>query len=323
MDKSLKYRSILFAATLSAMFASCTVDDLPSLPLSGFRTIALCKEWIAKGKVVPGAGCWLFYKPEIEYVRKPLPQGNIQRITAFSRMLRDKGILLFVVPIPNKIDIYPEKLAYVNCTYPVKPEMVAFKQALADSGVMVIDLVGGLIGAKDTCDVFGPFDTHWNPEGIEIAARIIADYIAPHLDSFRIRHDTRLMVTDTIFTGTADIALKHYTEGLPQPNKVRVSQVWRAPGIPYRDDKRSRIFIVGDSFVDHCRWWNANLGAHIARYTGAPTRTWFSLQANAEALRLFARKPEAFSKKGIVIWAFTSRVLRDELKMPKKAPVTL
>ena len=76
--------------------------------------------------------------------------------------------------------------------------------------------------------------------------------------------------------------------------------------------------ILGDSFVDRARWWSAHLGAQLARRINHPTRTYCSLLANTDGPCMYQHMPALFPKKGIVIWAFCSRVLRYPMNSPDK-----
>ena len=97
---------------------------------------------------------------------------------------------------------------------------------------------------------------------------------------------------------------------------VLVHEVFDSLGQPFEDDRKSRVMVLGDSFVDRGSWWHAHLGAHLARSIGYPTRTLFSLQANYRGPCMYDLKPRSFPRRGIVIWAFTSRILRTRLCDP-------
>jgi hypothetical protein len=264
--------------------------------------------------VIRGLDGWLFYKPEIAYVLRPLPALNIQRIKEFDKTLRRLDISLFVVPIPNKIDLYPEKFTRVKAPRPVKKSRKEMIETLKTAGVQVIDLVPAFEKEKESCPPFEPFQTHWTPSGIEIAARVIAQAIDSTVTAKGIVRNVSYDLRDTVVKTFGD--LRDRLNGVGKKSvlyPVLVGRVYRCDGVPYRDDKQSSVLILGDSFVDHLRWYNAQLGAHIARNLGAPTRTYFSLLANTDGPCMYSHKPSVFPKNGIAIWAFTSRVLRQEM----------
>lgn len=271
-----------------------------------------------KNKVVFGRGGWLFWQPELEYVVNPLPLDNVHTVAVFDSTLRAHGMALFVVPIPNKIDIYPEKFTSVPAPHPVKKEMPEVIAALAAAGVRVIDLVPAFEAAKSRIQVFDAFGTHWTAAGIELAAQVIGRRIDSALGCRGISRSTLYKINDTILVTHGDLLDKIHDDTNYTWYPFHVKRVVCPDGSLYTDDRNSEILILGDSFVDHGRWWNANLGAQLSRMIGHPTRTYFSLLANTEGPCMYQHKPSVFPKNGIVIWAFTSRVLQYRLGSPQR-----
>jgi len=272
----------------------------------------------SRNKVVSGRNGWLFLQSELDYVVNPLPQDNISRISLFSRTLAAHGISLFVVPIPNKIDLYPEMLTQVSAPQPVNESREALLQKLAQAGVHVIDILPALDSAKSDRPVFDHFESHWTCAGIEAAAAAIAHAIDSSLKIRSIWRDTRYGACDTVLQGCADLPERISSDGKAVWYSTPVRQIRNINGTPYRDDPKSAILILGDSFTNHGRWWNAHLGAQIAFLIGHPTRPYSSILANTEGPSMYNRYPGLFPYKGVVIWAFSSRVLQYEMSDRKK-----
>jgi hypothetical protein len=268
--------------------------------------------------VSSGRGGWLFFQPELEYMDDSLQSVNIQSIAAFNDTLAKIGISLFAVPIPNKIEIYPDKFSFIPAPHPVKKGRDEFIRNLENAGVRVIDLVPAFQQARDSCDVFRRFETHWTPRGIEIAARLIAQRIDSAISAHGLARDARCIIRDTVIHEYGDLYLKKRLKWWYKPDTIPVNQVLYPDGTAFEDDKQSKLLILGDSYVDYDRWWKTKLGAQIARFTKVPTRTYFTIMANWNGPCMYQHKPSAFPRNGIVVWAFTSRVLRTAMCNPAK-----
>jgi hypothetical protein len=284
-----------------------------------FRNIVSIRSMLGmKNKVVAGNDGWLFFEPELTYVTDSLPKSNIEKIVRFDRTLREHGILLFVVPIPNKIEIYPERFSSIPVSQPVKAARQCIINELEKTGVRVIDLVPVFCEAKTRgVAVFNPFETHWTALGMEAAAKEIARRIEPFTAKRGIPASSFYTVNDTVLRATGDLIGRICNDEKSTWYSLPVKRVLCPDGSLYTDDRKSRIMILGDSFVNHGKWWNAHLGAQIARFLGRPTRTCFSLLANTEGPCMYSLKPSQFPVGGIVIWAFTSRALQYRLGVPE------
>jgi hypothetical protein len=145
-------KRILLFSILLAFFVAAVRFFLPYFPTFSplvFKSIVSIRSCIGmKNKVVAGNNGWLFYEPELTYIQKPLPRENIESIITFDRTLKEHGIALFVVPVPNKIDIYPERFSAFPASHQVKPERRELLQELEKAGVRVVDLVPAFTEAK-------------------------------------------------------------------------------------------------------------------------------------------------------------------------------
>jgi hypothetical protein len=273
-----------------------------------------------KNKVVGGKDGWLFYEPELTYVTNPLPLENIERIAGFDRTLREHGVILFVAPIPNKIDIYPEKFTGFPAPRPVKTARQTILFGLEKAGVRVIDLEPAFMEAKAAgIQVFDRFESHWTALGMEAAGKVIAGHVAPLLTEHRFGPRISYGVNDTVLKAKGDLIGRICGNEQLTWYSLPVHRVLHPDGSLFADDRKSTIMVLGDSYVNHGKWWNAHVGAQIARYLGCPTRTYFSLLANTEGPCMYSLKPKMFPEGGgIVIWIFSSRVLQYHLGAPKK-----
>jgi len=305
----------IFSLCCCFLYAALSISTVNT---AVFKRIVACKcRWFMKDKIVKGWSGWLFFEPELTYVTGELPPENVQSIIAFDRVLREQGIILFVVPIPNKIDIYPEKFTLLPVSGTIKKARSDMLARLETGGVRVVDLEPVFKNAKSFGQIFDPYETHWTALGIEVAAAAIARRLDSALIARGVAYKTAYRSRDTILKTCGDLLDKlngnRFSTWYPFP----VTRVLRPDDSLYTDDRRSEIMILGDSFVNHGKWWNAHLGAQIARFIHHPTRTYFSLQANTEGPCMYRLKPAVFPAGGIVVWAFTSRVLQFRMGDPR------
>jgi hypothetical protein len=314
-------RKITIVSAAVVFFALCFfLLKIPVVSTSVFRHAVIFKtRFCMKNKVVAGWSGWLFFEPELSYCVNPLPLDNMRKIREYDSTLSAHGMTLFVVPVPNKIDIYPEKFTLFPSPVPVKKERAGLLRKLDSIGVRVIDLVPAFVNLKKDGLVFDPYESHWSALGIETAARIIAGRIDSAFVNKGLLHDTRYTVCDTILKTRGDLHERLDSSGASLWYPFGLRRVKCVDDSFYSDDRKSGILIIGDSFVNHGKWWNAGLGAQIARFLRHPTRTYFSLLANTEGPCMYKIKPAVFPKNGIVIWTFTSRVLQYQLGDPAES----
>ena len=96
------------------------------------------------------------------------------------------------------------------------------------------------------------------------------------------------------------------------PEEINCVQVTRREdGLPYRDDPRSEVLVLGDSFLriyERDEPGAAGLVAHLARELEQPLASIVSDGGAATRVRQELRRhPEALRGKKVVIWEFAER----------------
>ena len=117
--------------------------------------------------------------------RQPDFQDPLAAVNDFHRQLADRGIQLLVVPVPGKASIYPDRVS--SRADPGKiadsSHTLAFISRLNDAGIPTIDLFGAFHQERrrDRLTNGEPLylrqDTHWTPEGAELAAQTVAQRV--------------------------------------------------------------------------------------------------------------------------------------------------
>jgi alginate O-acetyltransferase complex protein AlgJ len=265
--------------------------------------------------VVTGRDGWLFYISSPLSIVLPWPRHNAERICAFRDSLRANGIELIVVPVPNKEQVYPEKVSSF------RPAVVCRQRrdlidVLRKSGVHVVDMLPEYIGCKGTvAGLYDAYDNHWMDPAIVIAAHAIAE---------TTRTVARLgdgalqcVIRDTIENHCADIE-RILTKGSwcddSRLYPVKRSSVRLLDGSPLMDFPDARILIYGDSFIIQGIACSATIGAHISRILGETVRSYDGFKACSKGPHFFQTRKTALSREiKVFIWIFASRSLAEPI----------
>lgn len=129
--------------------------------------------------VVVGIGGALFTDEEFYEPSQPdsVLSENIESVAKVARRLDALGIPLVVVLVPAKVDVYRE---WLGDRQPSRYMQLLFQRAgslMHDSGINTVDLRNTFIEHQGRTPLFLRNDTHWTPEGAELAAKFIADIV--------------------------------------------------------------------------------------------------------------------------------------------------
>jgi alginate O-acetyltransferase complex protein AlgJ len=282
-----------------------------------------------KIKALAGARGFLFFRNELDYVvsgdlAKQSPEKNpLPVIIEFKDALAARGVDFLFVPVPNKVEIYPDRLEPKSADLVgqvVAPFGRKLLLDLAQAGVEPLDLLPPFMAAraKDASSqetLYQAQDTHWGYRGLELAAQLIAARIKeypwyPEL----AKHARRFENKEVTFSRHGDLysRLPPAQRGRLRPETLIGHQVF-AGSTPYDDDADSPIVVLGDSFtgvyeLTECE--HAGISAHIAREIGYPVDLVMSWGGGPNVRgKLLRRGVEALGKKRLVIWMMTARDL--------------
>ena len=274
-----------------------------------------------------GKDGWLFLDDAIESLTgqgpfhdEPFPfkkDGNspVDAIKRFADQLDNFGARLILVSIPSKAMIYPEKINHNikgPISHPDAQRLVSELNSLPN--LDVLDLTRSLFNLKKDKKVFLKQDTHWTPEAMEEAAKIIAN----HIKSMDINIDK------------VNLNPKQKEERKAYGDLVEKINIWDGafnqesviakPIKGNTRDRNSEIILLGDSFTniyssnEGLGWGNnAGLPEHIASNVGTPIDVISINGGGATEVRkkLAQRRgsSEDMKNKKVVIWAITCRDL--------------
>jgi alginate O-acetyltransferase complex protein AlgJ len=277
-----------------------------------------------------GKDGWLFFRGEASYLNSgdmslQAPDKNpIPHLVEFGRFLKSKNISLIFVSVPNKSDLYFEKLPVDNppkdiyeFVHPYARKMLSDIQA---SGIEVIDLLPAFLEAKkrDATNkeaVYQKHDTHWTDRGLETAAQIIGDRIKQFAWYAQVPK-VKYTVKDTTFFRLGDLVdkLPESDKAAFQPDEISAKRVYSPDGTPYKGaNADAPVMLIGDSFTGvfelvDCK--SAGVGAHIAENTGIPIDIITSWGGGPLVRDKFYRaRKNNLDKKRVVIYMMVSRDL--------------
>lgn len=185
-------RLISSFAVLALMVAAAALAVAPGLRETS-RELA---EKNGAGSVVAGVDGWLFFKEELQHLgagrfwgesaataSRTKDQSNADPIPAieeYNRLLADRGITLYLMPVPPKALIYPNKLASNLDTSAAAEDLALYREfyeKLAASGVKVIDLLPALLENRDKAALYCRTDTHYSGAGLALFAEAAAEQL--------------------------------------------------------------------------------------------------------------------------------------------------
>jgi hypothetical protein len=286
-----------------------------------------------KLKALSGEDGFLFYRNSLEYVaggdlekqrkgKNPLPV-----IVEFKRELERLGVDFLFVPVPTKVEVYPEKLARPTRELDreiVNPYFRKFLLSLAREGVEVVDLLPVFLEAKNSKAsaaeqlLFQRQDTHWTDRGLRLAAEQLSARIKKYpWYAALARHGRSFSERETKFTRFGDLQSrlpeaeqKNYT-----PETLVARQVLGPDQKPYDDDPDSPVVLLSDSFGGVYQLTDAEhagVSAHVARGISYPLDLVMSYGGGPNVRqKLLRRGTESLSTKKLVIWLMTARDLYD------------
>jgi hypothetical protein len=285
----------------------------------------------AGSKAVAGADGFLFFRNSLEYVvggdlgQQPKGKNPLPIIREFQQMLAAHGVDFLFVPVPTKVEIFPEKIdpgqrALVGQV--VNPFSRKLLLDLSREGVEVVDLLPAFLEARSRADKRGeePLyqrqDTHWTDRGLRLAAELVATRVKaypwyPEL----AKHARRFRVRPAAFMRYGDLhsRLPEAQKARYKPESLHAEQVLAPDGKPYDDDADSPVVVLGDSFTgvyELTEAEHAGVSAHIARAISYPVDLVMSYGGGPNVRqKLMRRGVEGLAGKKLVIWMMTARDL--------------
>ncbi|HET9955290.1 MAG TPA: hypothetical protein VFQ61_12335 [Polyangiaceae bacterium] len=281
-----------------------------------------------KVKALEGKDGFLFFKNSLEYAAAPelerqkKGKNPLPIIVEFQKALAAQGVDFLFVPVPTKVEVYPDRLDPKLASYAgqvVNPQGRKFLLALANAGVEVVDLLPAFLAARRAQSgelVFQRQDTHWTDSGLRLAADILSERIKKYPWYKELsRHAQRFTTREAKFQRLGDLhsRLPDAVKSRYEPEQLIAQQVIGSNGEPYVDDPDSPIVVLGDSFTGVYQLMDAEhagLSAHMAKDVGYPIDLVMSYGGGPNVRhKLMRRGTDALESKKLVVWVMTARDL--------------
>jgi alginate O-acetyltransferase complex protein AlgJ len=276
-------------------------------------------------KVIVGKNGWLFFSGDYEYLINPgflraevlhkrelkgVQPDPCKAIKDFHRQLKERGIKLILVPVPNKPMICSEELKGEK-TPLQNPSFAEFKKQMEAAGITVVDLAEDFAEMRrNGIEPFLKTDTHWTVEGMYLAARRLAAAICE-------KPQTPQPKKNVAITNLGDIAIMLK---LPNCERTFPTETVTLADHSIGTDRNSDILLLGDSFANiysakALKWGtDGGLAETLGAMRGYPVDAIIRNDAGAFATRqLLAnelrRGHDRLASKKVVIWEFAIREL--------------
>jgi SGNH hydrolase-like domain, acetyltransferase AlgX len=283
-----------------------------------------------KVKALAGQDGFFFFRNDLSYVsggdleRQRAGKNPLPIILEFKKLLDEQGVDFLFVPVPTKLEIYPEKLDPEMkdvAGQVLNPAFRKLVESLGKQGVEVVDLLPALLRAKgdDAKEglLFQRQDTHWTDRGLQLTAGLLAARVKKYPWYAELaKHKQTYGERETSFTRFGDLhsRLPEAEQKKYEPETLVAHQVM-AGAEPYDDDPDSPIVLLGDSFTGVYQLTDAQhagVSAHLARGVSYPLDLVMSYGGGPNVRqKLMRRGVEALGQKKLVIWMMTARDLYD------------
>jgi hypothetical protein len=305
----MKYKILIVAFCVAAAFFFNYKFSMPPGFSPGWYFSLVFKEMATRGGngVIEGKDGWHFLRESLCYLTRRWPD-NEKTIVDFSTKLHERGIELIFVPVPDQIEIYPEKY-FGRAIENVSPRRTLLIESLKSHNVKTVDLLPVFLQRQSTIEIFQPSETHWTQAGEQIAADAISQRIRellPPADT--VRH--LYMTKDTCFSQVYDLIKLKFNDENKATHPNCVQKVLEPDSTLYKDQKVSPIMIMGDSFAGKGMGTSSHIGALIALRLGNPTWTMYNQLGSTDGPRLLRNlSAKTMTSKKVIVWLFASRSL--------------
>lgn len=160
-------------------------------------------EYLAFGEgragLVIGQDGWLYSDEEFDPVAGGQRQlrDNLELIRGVQQHLAQQDVHLLLAIVPAKSRLYPEHAGAHRPSALQRSLYPRFHRAVRDAGIAAPDLLGPLQAGKQQAPMFLRTDTHWTPQGAEVAARALSEVVR---SAVPLRGEPQEFVTETLET---------------------------------------------------------------------------------------------------------------------------
>lgn len=250
-------------------------------------------------------------------------------IVDLERQLEAHGVELLVVPVPTRLEVYPELVLGQEDREATDWDefagmaegLTSFLLRLADAGVETVDLLPAFCqdrygegpgGRGD--QVFLKYNMHWTPRAAQLAAELVAERVR-QLDGFTPGRQKRGVSFELHETRASwEPAGSRNLPADTEPEDLGFVRVTDLEGKPVRVEKhKNPILLLGDSFATHWSDYQASFSEHLYALLEQPFDRIVIRGGGVYQTRRRAaiREENGLATKKIVIWLFSATTLKD------------
>ncbi|APG66200.1 hypothetical protein LPB136_12815 [Tenacibaculum todarodis] len=296
-------------------------------------------------KTIKGLDGWMFLRDEINHLSKGKFYGEVSKITSenkqngrqdpipaivdFNNQLQKLGVTLFVMPVPPKALLYPDKLSKklsIKNTYDVNYKELFSK--LEKSGVKTINLISKFKNnRRKGIETYCKQDSHWSPNGINTASEEILKKVSENSWYIDYLKENKLSESPNKLEIEIEGDLWKNSNKSDKKEKIKIKQYNKLSQL----NNNSPVLLMGDS---HCLIFHSS-NDMLAENAGLPgvlaSKLGFNLDliavkgsgTNSVRIDLYrkAKKIDWIKNKKVVIWCFTGRDFSESISGWRKIPV--
>ncbi|MBN1647174.1 MAG: discoidin domain-containing protein [Spirochaetales bacterium] len=201
----------------------------------------------------------------------------ITAIIQFDRQMKERGIRLIIVPVPNSTQVYAHQLSNdIHLEDVVWHPWAHMIVKLLENDVETLDLLDLFKAYSGDNTTLNYIDHHWGQIGLDIVGQEIAHRLEKMKFDKQYYMDPALFERKTITVDTP--ALIPYWDHIDVSflaAHMPLSSTYRRDQILYKGSpinkapshKSSPVLIMGDSFIPHAADTSSGIYAHLAYYT--------------------------------------------------------
>ncbi|MCK9181620.1 MAG: hypothetical protein M0P13_01900 [Fibrobacteraceae bacterium] len=261
--------------------------------------------------VITGDADWLFYQ-ESQLSLVHSWEDNTKQIIAFNDSLKNRGIQLIVVPVPDKLLVESDKYLPFFDEDLIPSAYRRWAEKLNKNGVILIDALDEFKRIHDSIPVFEPYESHCTYEGRSILAKLAANKLKYATKDLSKKSYT---LRDTTIKGTGN--LFHLKYGIYAHYKMKEKKVVGENRKNYKGPKKAPILVIGDSNAGEGLSRASDVGSLITKETGVETFSISKVGAANFGPIFFKGKSNFLENRRAIVWVFDGREIYGHFRNPQ------
>ncbi|TCM78611.1 hypothetical protein [Rhizobium sp. BK068] len=216
----------------------------------------------ARKGLIKGSDGWFFSDEEFSWNRKSLSmlEKHLSFVEDTLSTLREAGVEPILLLVPEKADIYRDKLGDVAVPSSREHYYENVRLRLSIMGAPVPDLREAFLQAREQEPVFLKSDTHWTVQGARVAARSVAQMLA-HRPELKHKEFTLKPEEEIVHMGDlykfAKFSIFEPFVSMPGDRLTSLAAVTADASLDdllSDEDEGPQVALVGSSYSANAKW---------------------------------------------------------------------